>query len=389
MTPLDRIKRAHISIMRHKKFCAFAGLLACGKVEVIESVPTACTDGWNVRYGPGFVTSLNDQQLRLLVLHEALHKAYQHLTTWRTLYDENPRSANIAADHFVNLSLMDTDAGEGFIAMPDVGVQPEERFRGMSVKQIYDALKQEQPPQSGKGEGEPGEPGEPGEGLDSHDWEGAGKQDEAQAKEIQRAIRHGEMIAKKIGKGKGGSDGVFGDLLTPKVDWRKVLREFVTENCAGRDESSWRRPNRRFLADDIYMPSMEGVTMTELVVVFDTSGSCFGGEEMTRFATELSAVLEQVKPTKTHVLYTDTAVAGHQTFESGQFAVQDLKVKGGGGTHLPVAFDYCKEKGISPTAAIVLTDMYTDFSTAPSFPTLWASTTPHICAPYGVTIDIS
>jgi hypothetical protein len=30
MTPIDRIKKAHVSIMRHKRFCAFSGVLACG-----------------------------------------------------------------------------------------------------------------------------------------------------------------------------------------------------------------------------------------------------------------------------------------------------------------------------------------------------------------------
>ena len=49
MNVQDRIKKAHIAIMQHKKFCAYSGVLACGKVTVNEDVPTACTDGWDVR----------------------------------------------------------------------------------------------------------------------------------------------------------------------------------------------------------------------------------------------------------------------------------------------------------------------------------------------------
>jgi predicted metal-dependent peptidase len=401
MNALDRIKKAKVSIMRHKKFCAFSGILACGDWVIDDTIPTACTSGWGARFNSDFVTSLTDPELRLLVLHEGCHVAFQHLTVWRDLWKEHRKLANIAADHFVNLSLTDTDAGEGFIKMPKVGIQPEERFRGMSVKQIYDVLKAEKREKRKKEDGdepgdEPGDGDEPGEGegIDSHDWEGANegqadaKEAETRANEIQRAIRQGESLRKKIGKGAGGADGVFGDLLAPKVDWRKVLREFVTENCAGRDESTWRRPNRRYLADDIYMPSMEGMTMAELVIVFDTSGSCFGGAEMARFVTELASVIEMVKPGKCHVLYTDTEVAGHQVFEDGQFAVQSLKAKGGGGTDLPVAFDYCKDKGISPTACIVLTDMFTPFGNPPGYPVLWASTSTGIRAPYGTTIEI-
>lgn len=389
MKALDRVKQAHIAIMRHKKFCAFSGVLACGKVSVDPQCPSAATNGWDVVYGKAFVDALNDQQLRLLVLHEAMHKAYQHLMVWRNLYDKNPQLANLAADHFVNLTLMDTDANEGFLQMPSVGVQPEAKYRGWSVKQIFDDLMKNPPPQKkGGGQGQ----GDGQQGLDTHDWDGAGKtpadEQVKQGEEIQRAMRQGEMLAKKIGKGSGDATGVFGDLLTPKVNWRQVLRDFITEYCSGRDESSWRKPNRRYLADDIYMPSLVGETLAELVVVFDTSGSCFGSDEMTRFVSELGTVISTVKPNKCHVLYTDTRVAGHQTFEDGQFAVQDLKVKGGGGTHLPVAFDYCAEKRIVPTACVVLSDMYTDFGSPPPYPVLWASTT-NKKAPWGTNINIA
>lgn len=404
MEALDRIKKAKISIMRHKQFCAYSGILACGDWVIDDSIPTACTNGWGARFNSKFVQSLNDPELRLLLLHEATHSAYTHLRTWRSLYDESPMLANIACDHFVNLSLIDTDDGKGFLAMPKAGVQPEPKYRGWSVKQIYDDLKNNPPQQKQSGKGQPqggegddpgdddGNDGNDGNGMDSHDWKGAGStptQEQAkQAEEIQRALRQGEIMRKKLaGKGAGNTDGMFGELLTPKVDWRKALRDFITETCAGKDESTWRKPNRRYLADDIYMPSMEGTTLGELLIGFDTSGSCFGGDEMTRFVTEITAIVEQLKPAKVHVAYVDTQVAGLQTFE-GQFAVQNLKPKGGGGTHLPVLFDYCDEQGIKPQACVFFTDLYTDFGTAPSFPILWASTSSHLRAPYGVTISI-
>jgi predicted metal-dependent peptidase len=252
------------------------------------------------------------------------------MSVWQALHEEDAMLANVAADHFVNLSLDDLDANEGFIKMPSVGIKPEPKYRGWSVKQIFDDLKQQQQQQ-----GQSGGSGE-GSGMDDHEWGNAAgdpQQDADRANEIQRALRQGEILRKKLaGKGAGGADGVFGDLLNPKVDWRKVLREFIQETCAGRDESSWRRPNRRYLAEDIYMPTMLGTKMNELVIGFDTSGSCFGGHEMTRFVSEIRTILEDVKPAKTHVIYWDTEVAGHQVFEEGQFAVQDLKPRGGGGT---------------------------------------------------------
>jgi len=378
----DRIKKAHIAIMQHKEFCAMSGILACGKVKVTTDVPTAATNGWDVSYNPDFIEEhmKDDASLRLLVLHEAMHKAYRHLTVWKYLSKQNARLANIAMDHFVNLSLMDTDAGSGFLKMPNVGIQPEPKYRGWSVLQIYTDLEDEDDDNGGGGN----------EGMDEHDFDGAGDlpTEQEMEDEIGRAIRQGEMIRKQRGKdGTGGADGMFGDLLAPKIDWRKALREFVTETCSGRDESSWARPNRRFLADDVYMPSMMGVTLRELVVGFDTSGSIFGGSEMTRFVTELTSIIDMVKPSKVHVVYWDTAIVGHQQFDDGQFAVADLKPKGGGGTDGSVLFDYLREKNIKPNAIIQLTDGYVGEWGHTDVPTLWAITT-DIKAPFGTTIRL-
>jgi len=390
MNVQDRIKRAHIAIMNHKKFCAYSGILACGKVTVGDDVPTAATDGWNVIYNPQFVEehAPTDPELRFLVLHEATHKAYRHMVTWRSLHEQDARLANVAADYFVNLTLEDTDAGENFIKMLKIGVPPEPKYRGWSVLQIFNDLKQQQDKDDG-GDGS----GEQGEGMDEHDWNGNPANNDAakeqqQADEIQRAIRQGEIMRKKLaGKGAGGEDGVFGDLLAPKVDWRKVLREFVTETCAGRDESSWRKPNRRYIGMDIYMPSMVGTTMTELVIGFDTSGSIFGGDEMTRFVSEIKTIIEDVKPSKVHVIYWDTQIAGHQTFEDGQFAVQDLKPKGGGGTDGSVLFDYLRDKRITPQAIVQFTDGYVGDWGRTDVPTLWAITS-DLVAPFGTSIRI-
>ena len=381
----DRIKKSHIAIMQHKVFCAYSGILACGKVYVNDEVSTAATNGWDVKYNPSFIEQhmKSDPELRFLILHESQHKAYRHLQVWQALHEEDAQLANIAADHFVNLSLVDMDNGEGFIKMPSVGIQPDPKYRGWSVKQIFEDLKA-----NGDGQGSGGD----GEGMDEHDWENATSgdptTDQEKANEIQRAIRQGEIVRRKMaGKGAGNEDGVFGDLIQPKIDWKKVLREFITETCAGRDESSWRKPNRRFLSYDVYMPSMVGTTMTELVIGFDTSGSCFGGTEMTAFVSNIKTIIEDVKPTKVHVIYWDTEVAGHQTFEEGQFAVQNLQPKGGGGTDGAVLFDYLRDNNINPQAIVQFTDGYVGDWGKTDVPTLWAVTS-DLKAPFGTTIQV-
>ena len=399
MQAMDRIKKAKVAIMRHPKFCAFSGVLSCGSLTLDDTVPIACTDGYNVKFGPAFVDSLTDQQLRLVLLHEGIHKAYAHLRVWRDLWKQDARLTNVAADHFVNLSLIDTDDGEGFLAMPEVGIQPEPKYRGWSVQQIFNDLKQNQPKGSGGG-GSSGEPSggddsdnpDGGGGFDQHDWEAAAKPSDAEAAtrahEIDQALRQGEQVARRMGKGKGNSSALVGDLLTPRVDWRAILRDFIQQTCSGRDESTWRKPNRRYLADDVYMPSMESTQMGDLVVVLDTSGSCFSGTVITRFVSELATIVEQVKPSRVHVLYIDYAVQGAQVFEDGQFAVANVKPYGGGGTDMTKGFDWVVENHVNPEAMVVFTDGYTPFGTQPNYPVLWAITERGIKAPWGTTVHI-
>lgn len=398
----DRVKKQTIAIMRDPTFSAYSGVIACGKVIFDDAIPTACTDGWNVTYSEKFIRTecAGDPELRFLILHEATHKAYKHLLVWRKLADENMRLANIAMDHFVNLALVLADNNRGFIKMLKVGIQPDMKYKGWSVRMIFEDLKKNPPPPPppGRGGDEKGDgPTQPGNGggdePSDHDWKGAQGLDketeEKHGEEIERAIRQGEMLSKKLRSknGAGNCEGVFDELFKPKIDWRKVLREFVSEFCAGKDESSWRKVNRRYIADDTLMPGSFNLSPRELVLGWDTSGSCFNSTEMSAFAAEIKLLIEQLTPAKVHCVYWDTRVAGHQTFTDGQFAIADLKPVGGGGTDGSVLFKYLREKRIKPDAIVQFTDGYVGDWGQTDVPTLWAVTS-DVKAPFGTTIRV-
>ena len=169
-----RLSKAKISIMRNPKFAMWSGLMTIGKTKVDDNMPTACTNGRDEIYGREFVRELDDRELAFVVLHENLHKAYRHMTTWKKLHDENPMLANMACDYVINLQLVEMDKGQQYLAMPTKGGRAigllDTRFAGMHTKQVYDILKEEQ--KNGKG-GKDGENG--GKGFDEHDWEGAQK----------------------------------------------------------------------------------------------------------------------------------------------------------------------------------------------------------------------
>lgn len=354
-----RLSKVKISIMRNPKFALWSGLMTVGKTSVVDDIESACTNGRDEQYGREFIKKLDDKELAFVVLHETLHKAYRHLTTWKKLHDEDPKLANLACDYVINLQLVDSDRDELVMAMPK---QPngkplgaiDERFRGMNAKQVFDILKEEQEEGGGGGGG----------GFDEHDWEGAesldDKEKKALEKEIDSAIRQGLIAQQKVaGKGAGDIDRGFAELVEPKVDWRDVLREFVKSTCNAKDTSSWRRVNRRYLSGDVYMPSLIGERVGHLVVGIDTSGS-IGGKELCEFLSEVQSIAKDVHPDKVDLIYWDSDVAGHEEYSATQVdsIVDSTKPRGGGGTDPTCVMNYLKEKAIKPEAIIMLTDGY-------------------------------
>lgn len=377
------VTKARIDIMRDPVFCAFCAVLSCGDLTLDTGIPTACTDGWNIRINPTFAAGLPLPELRFVLIHEGMHIAFQHLHVWRSLWERDAQGTNIAADMFINLAIVQADAGRGFVRMPSIGVQPDTQYTDLSVQQIYDRMKQNPPPQDGQG-------GDGRSGMDDHDWEGAAqpgtKEQAERAESVAQAVRQGEIVRQRSNRGAGDAAGVFSDLLSPKVDWKAALRAFITDLCAGRDESTWRKPNRRYVGDGMLMPSMISHQVGEIVIGFDTSGSCFDTSVMTRFVSEVRALIEETTPDRVHVVYADTQVAGHQVFDNGQFEVANLKPKGGGGTDLTCMFDWVRTAKVTPVAMVILTDGDTPYGTAPGYPVLWAMTETRNRATHGTTI---
>lgn len=402
-----RVQRAKITLMRNPKFALWSGVLMVGKSSVVDDIPTACTNGRDEIYGRKFVQSLSDKELAFVVLHEAAHKGFRHLTIWKSLYRKNPQLANKACDYVINLMLTKLDEGGLVITMPRkadgtiIGCL-DERFDNMNAKQVFDILEQEQQQQQEKGEGKGGnasdeQEGNGGDGFDEHDWEGAQQLSEAEQKELEKeidqAMRQGQMAHQKLnGKGAGSGIRELDDLLTPKVDWRDVLREFVKSICSAKDASSWRRVNRRFLASDIYMPTLIGERVGRLVVAVDTSGSV-GGDLLTRFLSEVKSIAEDVHPEYVDLLYWGSTVAQHETYDMATVAniVSSTQPKDGGGTSPSCITAYMKDKQLTPECVVVLTDglVGSDWGGDWPCPVLWCIVgNNHTYAPVGKTIHV-
>ena len=386
-----KLKKVKISLMREPKFALWQGAMMIGKTSISDDVPTACTNGRDEIYGRAFIKDLSEKELAFVVLHECMHKIYRHMTTWQKLWKDEPMLTNMACDYVINLQLLDMDKDGKHMVMPvkngkQIGLV-DEKYRGMNTKQVYDLLKQEQDEGGGNG----------GEGFDIHDWIGAQDMTDEEkkelAREIEQAVRQGALTNQRVnGTGAGGLNRELGEMLEPKVNWREQLREYVKSICAGKDASSWRRVNRRYIGQDIYMPTLISERVGHIVIGIDTSGS-IGGKELNEFLSEVKGVADEVSPEKVDLLYWDSEVAGHETYDTASVAsiVDSTKPRGGGGTSPSCVSAYLKDKGIKPECIIMLTDGYvgSDWGTEWDSPVLWVVVGGNTAlAPNGKTIHI-
>jgi predicted metal-dependent peptidase len=350
LTTEQRLTKAVVDIMGHERYVALAGILMIGDRKIDDNCPTAYTNGRDEGYGRGWLDKQSDAQARFGVLHENYHKLYKHLTTWRHLWEENPQLANISSDFVINLKIADDNKHDGFAVAPD-GILLDERFRGMNTAEVYNILKKE-----GGGGGYTS--------FDHHDWEGAKELSDQEQRELEQeideAIRQGALMAGKLGK---GDPREMQDLLTPQVDYREVLREFVCTHCAGKDYSTYRSPNRRYMEaytdHDIFMPDSLSESINGVVFAPDMSSS-IGDDEQRVFVSEAKGCFDTVKPSWVHVLYWTTRVERDEKYtleELDDFA-RTTRPTGSGGTDVECVPPYMKDKNINPQAVIVLTDGY-------------------------------
>lgn len=397
--PAERkLKRVKINLLRDDRFAYWRGIMMIGNTVLDDDFPTAATDGCNEVYGRAFVESQDDKQVAFTVLHENLHKIGRDLGVWRKLFEEDHQLANMACDYHHNQLLVDMDPMEITIRFPTgpdgkrMGLL-DERFRGMDVPAIFRLLRQEK--QSGTGAFAPGGDGAAGNGnFDEHQWGEAEartpEQKDALAKEIDQALRQGEMEHRKLNGNKAGDmERHFSELTKPQIDWKQVLADFWRSSCAGHDDNTWRKPNRRFVGHDILLPSTISERVGRGVIGADMSGSVTG-KQVNLMLSEIVYIATQVHPEQIDLLYWDSAVARHETYDESTLdtLATSTKPAGGGGTSPACVKHYMEKNNIEAEFIIMLTDGYVDSWPEFDCPTLWVITSKGITAKTGVSIHL-
>lgn len=409
LTVEQRLSRANFHIMRHSSFCAFSGLLFVGNTYVVEKdggehkIDTAAiTKSGNRYFNRAFMEAMDEEEFNFVVIHEVMHLALLHVLDvhgWSKLY---PMHYNLAIDHVVNNMILEVDPQGAFAKMPvRNGVQIavcDVKYKGWSTQAVLRDILQNSKQQGGgdgKGDSKAGKGSSGGGKFDDHkfdvvDGEGDGQMTDDEVREmrskIEDALRQGAQMASKNG---GNAPRGIDELLTPKVRWEDLMEQFVREVCVGNDMATWRRPNRRFLHDDMLLPSMHTETVGAIVFGIDTSGS-IGGRELTAAVTELVSLCHKVRPSKIILMYWDAKVQSVEEYLPHQFdnIASSTKPKGGGGTCVLDMAKKVKELKEEVVCCVQVTDGYLsgDFGVW-DMPTLWCITS-DIVSPVGKTIKL-
>ena len=275
------------------------------------------TAQFEMLYNPEFFAKLSDQHKQGVLMHEFYHIIYGHVT------DRLPEGGmnklwNIATDLAIN-SYLRGKLPDG-CCMPTVA--PFEDYPLEKASEwYYEKLKQDQEngegafknkgePQDGDGQGQggsgqpqdgDGQPSQGGGGLPDtlDDHSGWGEADD-ETKQIAKERMKQTIIdaTKEVNSGGQGWGSVSAemrkqimDMITPKVDWRKVLRYFIKTSQRSSKRSTVRRVNKRFP----YIHAGKRVNRTaNIAISIDQSGSvsdtmlaCFFSElgELAQYAT--------------------------------------------------------------------------------------------------------
>ncbi len=346
------------ALLRSEPF--FAALSRRITKKVTKAIPTAGvklnekTAQFEMVYNPEFFESLTDTHIKGVLKHEFYHIIYEHVTG-RLPSEGMSIMWNIATDLAINSHLKDE--------LPDMACVPgRDKFEkyptGLSAEAYYKMLQEDEQFKKDPNEGEDGEGGE-GQGggmpnsLDDHSgWGEASDETKAMAKErLRQAVEDAAKEANQRGSWGSVSSEMLKqimDMITPKVDWRKVLRYFIKTSQRANKRSTVRRINKRFP----YIHSGKKVTrQAKIAISIDQSGSV-SDRMLAAFFAELSGLAKYAEFT---VVPFDTEVGEDHVYvwKKGKKMTWDRVMCGGTCFDAPTKY----VNGRNFDGHIVLTDM--------------------------------
>lgn len=290
---------------------------------------------------------LNKEHIKFLIAHEVFHILTLSLSRRE---DRDPYLWNIATDLAINQLLIED---EEVIKGKDIGLfietgYYEKEFRNMSAEEIYNRIKND-PEYKNRASSF---------NLDSH----LDLDDPKIQEDMREAILRANSIIDQFsvqGKLSDGLKRLIDSIPKVKEDWRPILSKYI--KSFKKAESTWKRPNKRYLANKFYLPTRYDTPKLNVAVGIDTSGS-ISMEALSKFFGHLTKVMKSFKSFEIQLFCWSTEahketyrILNEKNYKSFNPVDQNY-IKSFGGTIVQSAFDYVKDLKKKPDIFILFSD---------------------------------
>ena len=382
LTPKERVIRARIKLLREKPFFGYALM----HVKLVPKGKERGVRGPKIVYSEGFVKSLDDEELMAVLAHELLHYLLGHVRRTKEM-KKNVRAdeyfyhrRNIADDIVVNAILVrngfklprprlivdgyeikvragailptkDYSSGRLVVRLVDSNGKkyevwgPDEK----SAEEVYWEIRDFVP--------EIGNDDEDtmyfsdDEGCDSCGDEGDGEESSMEVCECgtggflgktpEELLSEAYMYARMQGKEPKGIERFVTEFLKPKVDWKTVLRRYVSQMIPY--DYFYYKPSKKS-PPNIFFPGIVKGEHLEALIGIDTSGS-ITQEELNQFFSEVKWIARMYPSINFTLVTCDAEVQTEDQIRS-RYEIDRVKPKGGGGTDFRPVFELAAKKRV-------------------------------------------
>lgn len=373
-----------------KRYPFYGGLVSTLKLKTYREGDKnfrAATDGYSTFfYNPVEIEKMTKEELIVTLAHEVGHITLKHAIR---VGGRDKRIFNIAADYVVNSILLEDGIGSVSL-FRKMRILYDERFKGMSVEEVYDIIKKNPSAYTqqgdfpiyhetwgaGIGEGQGNKPndndnkngngnenGNKNEKNDNSDSGNklTGKLSESKKQQIESEIN--DRINKAItieqqvrgDKSSRISRDFIKKLEEPRVDWRQLLAQYLEDTSTN---NTYRRFNKKYLPMGVLLPT-PNVERTRINIMLDVSGS-ISDELLRKFISDVWYLLSANDGyEEVNIYQVDTEILSHVKVsigdDIGSIASEILTRKGTGGTDFNEFFKYLEDNN-NQSITIVFTD---------------------------------
>ena len=369
--------KARVHLLKNNPFY---GKLAMD-LDFVESkkFDTMAVDGQRIFYNPDFVHKITFLETVGVIAHEVLHVVFKHHLRRN---DRDPFYWNVAGDYIINYILDD----EGFM-LPEGGLL-DYSYKGSTTEKVYEDVYKENDKQDANTDGgdntSDSEDDERkslskrmwGEVIDAVIEEVEGVSNEEQIEKLEQEINakviDATQVSKTMGKGGDAFKSIMDMVRTQSVSWEEVLGNLILDKTTSNDYN-FNTPNRRYVYQDMYLPSVEKKPNPKGVIALDISGSV-DKETMAMMQDAVNNIVPVANFEELTILYCDDCIRQVDTFHGGEEV--ELDYIRGGGTDFEPVFKYIDKELDNEVAFLVyLTDGWCwDIPSEPEYPVIWATT---------------